>query len=63
MSKAKLPFQVYTAVKVVDEDMERHNQVGVVVGYGAEEGEVRVKFESEAETVEEDFAESQLQGL
>lgn len=39
--------QVYTSVRVKNEELERHGQVGVFVGAGDEPGESAVKFEAE----------------
>lgn len=39
--------QVYTSVRVKNEELERHGQVGVFVGAGDEPDESAVKFEGE----------------
>lgn len=42
-----IQVQVYGAVRVKNEELERNGQVGVVVGPGEEKGETAVKFEGE----------------
>ena len=56
--------QVYTSVRVNNEELERHGQVGVFVGPGDEPGESAVKFEGakpgdpqEVETFHDDWLE------
>lgn len=43
-----LKAQVYTGVRVTDEKLERHGQVGVLVGPGGAADESEVKFEGAA---------------
>lgn len=53
-------FQVYTGVKVVDEELERHDMVGVVVSASPEGTPISVKFD---DGVIEEFDSAQLVGL
>ncbi|MGK5073252.1 hypothetical protein [Janthinobacterium sp. ZB1P44] len=58
-------YQVYTAVKVVDEELERHGQVGVVVSASQDGTPVTVKFE-EADSdgaLSSEFTLDQIRGL
>jgi len=53
-------FAVYTAVKVIDEELERHDLVGVVVSASPDGTPISVKFD---DGVIEEFELSQLKGL
>lgn len=53
-------YQVYTAVKITDEELERHGQVGLVVNAAAGETPVQVKFDDEEV---EEFAIGQIQAV
>lgn len=53
-------FQVYTGVKVVDAELERHDMVGVVVSASPEGTPISVKFD---DGVVEEFELDQLVGL
>lgn len=58
-------YQVYTAVKVVDDELERHGQVGVVVSASPDGTPVTVKFE-EADSdgaLSSEFTIDQIRGL
>lgn len=46
--KQPLLTQVYSAVKVVDETLERNGQVGVYLGPADTDGESVVKFDDDA---------------
>jgi hypothetical protein len=46
MSKTLLT-QVYSAIKVVDESLERNGQVGVYLGPAEDDGESVVKFDDD----------------
>lgn len=58
-------YQVYTAVKVVDEELERHGQVGVVVSASPDGTPVTVKFEEEDSdgALSSEFTLDQIRGL
>lgn len=45
-----LQAQVYCGVKVIDDKLERHGQVGVLVGPGGAADESEVKFEGQHPT-------------
>lgn len=47
MSKTLLT-QVYSAIKVVDESLERNGQIGVYLGPAEADGESVVKFDDDA---------------
>jgi len=56
--------QVYSAVRVKNEELERHGQLGVLVGPGEEPGESEVKFEGDgpgAKQVVETFKDEWLE--
>jgi hypothetical protein len=53
-------YQVYTAVKIIDDELERHEQVGLVVNAAAGETPVQVKFD-DGEI--EEFAIGQIQAV
>jgi len=54
--------QVYAAVKVVDEELERNGQVGVYLGAADVDGESIVKFDDD-KGVHDTFANTSLQVL
>lgn len=57
-------FAAYQSVKVIDESMERHEQVGTVVGEDTEAGLVHVKFDDpEGGQVTEEYPVASLVGL
>jgi hypothetical protein len=55
--------QVYSAVKVVDPELERNGQVGVYIGPGEAEGESVVKFDDDKAGEHDTFANTSLQVL
>lgn len=64
MGKQIIPFQVYSSVKVKDETLERHGQVGVVIGSTDDaETPVEVKFDVEGGYKVEHYAIESLEGL
>lgn len=60
MSKTLLT-QVYSAIKVVDESLERNGQVGVYLGPAEADGESVVKFDDDIAGEHHSFPNTSLQ--
>ncbi|PJJ17810.1 hypothetical protein CLU90_0990 [Janthinobacterium sp. 67] len=58
-------YQVYTAVKVVDDELERHGQVGVVVSASPDGTPITVKFDDADSdgALSSEFTLDQIRGL
>jgi hypothetical protein len=63
MSKNENLCQVYAAVRVVDDTLERNGQVGVYIGPGAEPDESLVRFDDDVTGQHDSFANTSLQVL